>query len=82
MSDTIPFHINVDLHEKVKAEASRQNVSVDRLIINAVELYLETEKERVWRVGFEAMGRDPDTNNVDYLLSAGREVVFHDIRSE
>lgn len=38
----------------------------------------EADKDREWRAGFEAMGSDPDTNDVDYLLPAAREVVFSD----
>ena len=34
------------------------------------------EKEEEWRAGFEAMGRDPDTNSVEYALHAAREVLF------
>ena len=36
----------------------------------------EMEKEQEWRVGFEAMGRDPDTNNVEYALPAAREILL------
>ena len=36
---------------------------------------LAQEKERVWREGFEAMGRDPDMD-VEYMLPAAREVLF------
>jgi len=32
--------------------------------------------EQEWRAGFEAMGRDPDTNSVEYALHAAREVLF------
>ncbi len=37
-----------------------------------------TGLEELWRVGFEAMGHDPDTNSVEYMLPAAREVIFAD----
>ena len=78
MPTTAVFQVRVDpaLGEKVKAEASRQNISANRVWINAINLLLKTEKEREWREGFEAMGLDPDCNNVEYMLPAAREVVF------
>ena len=34
------------------------------------------EKEEEWQVGFEATGRDTDTNSAEYALPAAREVLF------
>ena len=34
-----------------------------------------SEREREWRDGFEAMGRDKDTNSVEYMLPAAWEVL-------
>ena len=34
------------------------------------------EKEEDGQVGFEAMGRNPDTNSAEYALPAAREVLF------
>ncbi|MEO7717391.1 MAG: hypothetical protein ABIY70_14420 [Capsulimonas sp.] len=78
MSEAVQFRIAPILSEKIREQANRQNISVDQLLVSAVNLYLKTEKVREWSAGFEAMGRNPDTNNVDYLLAAGREVVFRD----
>ena len=36
------------------------------------------ELEELWRLGFEAMGYDPDTSSVEYMLPAAREVIFAD----
>ena len=33
-------------------------------------------KEQEWQTGFEAMGSDPDVNNVEYALFAAQEVLF------
>jgi len=33
------------------------------------------EKEEQWRAGFEAMGRDPDTNSAEYAPPAALEVL-------
>ncbi|MEO7717388.1 MAG: toxin-antitoxin system HicB family antitoxin [Capsulimonas sp.] len=76
MPATIQLRVEPALNEKIKAQAARQNISANKLLINAINLYLEAEKEREWREGFEAMGRDPDTNNVDFMLPAAREVVL------
>ena len=38
----------------------------------------DREREQEWQAGFEAMGRDPDTNSVEYTLPAAREVLFED----
>lgn len=35
----------------------------------------EAERVRDWREGFEAMGRDSDTNSVEYMLPVAREVL-------
>jgi hypothetical protein len=36
----------------------------------------ENAKEQEWQAGFEAMGSDPDVNNVEYMLFAAQEVLF------
>lgn len=68
------------LLQEIKTRASQKRVSANRFVVEAVKAVLrseeEKEKEREWRAGFEAMGRDPDTNNVEYMLPAGREVLF------
>lgn len=33
-------------------------------------------KKQEWQAGFEAMGNDPDVNNVEYMLFAAQEVLF------
>ena len=37
---------------------------------------LREAREQEWRAGFEAMGSDPDVNNVEYMLFAAQEVLF------
>ena len=68
--------------QEIKARASQRQVSANRFVVEAVRAILksekEKEKEQEWRAGFEAMGRDPDTNNVEYALPAAREVLFGD----
>ena len=39
-------------------------------------LSMDILTEQEWRAGFEAMGRDPDTNDVEYMIPAAREVLF------
>ncbi len=69
-----------DLLREVEEIASKRQVSANRFLVEAIRQMLEQEKklekEREWREGFEAMGRDPDTNNVEYMLPAAREVLF------
>ena len=71
-----------DLVQEIKTRAGQQQVSANRFVVEAVKTVLrseqEKEKEQEWRAGFEAMGRDPDTNNVEYALPAAREVLFGD----
>ena len=51
-------------------EATRRlEADVLRLLINAF-------REQEWRAGFEAMGADSDTNTVEYMIPAAREVLF------
>jgi len=68
------------LLQEIKTRASQRQVSANRFVVEAVKAVLrseeEKEKEQEWRAGFEAMGRDPDTNNVEYALPAAREVLF------
>ena len=66
--------------QEIKARASQRQVSANRFVVEAVKAVIrsekEKEKEQEWRAGFEAMGRDPDTNDVEYALPAAREVMF------
>lgn len=68
------------LLQEIKARASQRQVSANRFVVEAVKAVIwpekEKEKEQEWRAGFEAMGRDPDTNDVEYALPAAREVMF------
>lgn len=68
------------LLREIKSRASQRQISANRFVVEAVQAVLrseaEKEKEQEWRAGFEAMGRDPDTNNVEYALPAAREVLF------
>lgn len=68
------------LLQEIKARATQQQISANRFVVQAVRAVLESErekeKEKEWRAGFEAMGRDPDTNDVEYALPAAREVLF------
>ena len=70
------------LLREIKARASQRQISANRFVVEAVQAALrseqEKEKEQEWQAGFEAMGRDPDTNNVEYALPAAREVLFGD----
>ena len=45
-------------------------------------LSMDLLKEQEWREGFEAMGHDPDVNDVEYMLPAAREVLFADAAQE
>lgn len=64
-----------ELLQQVKEVAARRRVSANRYLVDAVKARLALEKEQEWREGFEAMGRDPDTD-VEYMLPAAREVIF------
>ena len=68
------------LLQEIKDRANRRHVSANRFVIDAVRAALkaeqEQEREQEWRTGFEAMGRDADTNSAEYALPAVREVLF------
>ena len=76
------FQLRTDpeLLQEIKSRASERHVSANRFVVEAVRAALRAEKEQEraqeWRAGFEAMGRDLDTNNVEYALPAVREVLF------
>lgn len=80
-SPTAVFQLRADhaLLQEVKALAARRRISANRLLVDVIRASLQTEKdreqEREWREGFEAMGRDPDTNSAEYALPAAREVL-------
>lgn len=44
--------------------------------LSAEDEVLRKAKEQEWQAGFEAMGNDPDVNDVEYMLPAAREVIF------
>ena len=66
--------------DEIKARAGQRRVSANRFVVEAVRAALraekEQEREQEWRAGFEAMGRDMETNDVEYALPAAREVLF------
>jgi len=63
-----------DLLREVKGLASRRRVSANRFVVDAIKTALERAKEQEWREGFEAMGRDPDCNSVEFMLPAASEI--------
>lgn len=75
---TAVFQLRADdqLLREVKELAEKRRVSANRFLVEAIKETLQREKEREWQAGFEAMGKDPDVNNVEYMLPAGREVIF------
>jgi hypothetical protein len=52
-------------------------MEADALQLDDENELLEKTKEQEWQAGFEAMGSDPDVNNVEYMLFAAQEVVFY-----
>jgi hypothetical protein len=67
-----------ELLERVTAAARRSGVSVNDFILSAIESKLQFERDQEWREGFEAMGRDSDVSDVEYLMPAAWEVVLGD----
>ena len=76
-ASTSVFQLRADqeLLQQVKDVAARRKVSANRYLVDTIKARLAMEKEQEWKEGFEAMGRDPDMD-VEYLLPAGREVIF------
>lgn len=64
--------------QEVKEAAQRRNISANRYILSAIEARLKAERDQQWREGFEAMGRDAEASDVEYLLPAAREVALGD----
>ena len=79
---TAVFQLRADdqLLQEVKELAGKRQISANRFLVEVIETTLKREKvlekEREWREGFEAMGHDPDVNDVEYALPAQREVIF------
>jgi hypothetical protein len=53
-------------------------MEADALQLDDENELLEKTKEQEWQAGFEAMGSDPDVNNVEYMLFAAQEVLLDD----
>lgn len=70
------FQLQADegLLQQVRELAAKYHVSVNRYVIDSIKANLAKEKEREWREGFEAMGRDADVD-AEYMLPAAREVI-------
>lgn len=66
------FQLRADpeLLREVKGRATPHGVSANRFVVEAIPSALEREKEEERREGFEAMGRDPDTSSVEFMLPA------------
>jgi hypothetical protein len=77
-STTVSFQVTVEpeLYQEIKWHSESRHMSPNRLLVEAVEFYLRAEKEREWREGFEAMGRDPEACDVEYMMPAARDVVL------
>ncbi len=75
---SLQLRVDETLGARIKSEAARHNVSANKWLIDAINQRLETEEALAWREGFEAMGRDPDCNDVEYAIYAQAEVVFGD----
>ena len=75
---TVNLRIEADVLEGVKEAANKRNVSANRFIVSAIEAKLQAERDQEWREGFEAMGRDADSSDVEYLMPAAREVFLGD----
>jgi len=71
------FQLRADqeLLRQIKDLAAKSNVSANRYLVDAIKEKVAKEKEQEWKLGFEAMGRDPDMD-AEYMLFAGHEVVF------
>jgi post-segregation antitoxin (ccd killing protein) len=65
MLTTIQLDVDQDCQDKIVAHAARRGISAAQFVLAAIRHRLESETETEWREGFEAMGRDPDTNNID-----------------
>jgi hypothetical protein len=78
MPTTFPLRIDSTLTEKIKKQAAAKKMSANKYLIEVINSHFETEKEKEWREGFEAMGRDPDVNDVEFALPAAREIIFGD----
>jgi post-segregation antitoxin (ccd killing protein) len=75
---TLNVRLDPDTLQDVKKAASRHNMSANSFILTAIDAQLKAERDREWREGFEAMGRDPESSDVEYMLPAAREVVLGD----
>lgn len=78
MTKTLNVRIEPDVLKEVKKAAARRKMSANRFIVSAINAQLKAERDREWREGFEAMGRDSELNDVEYMIHAAREVVLGD----
>lgn len=75
---TLNLRIEPGVLQEVKDAAQRHKVSANKYIVSAIEAMLKAERDREWREGFEAMGRDAEASDVEYLMPAAREVILGD----
>ena len=73
---TFQLRADQELLSEMKIVANQRHISANRFLVEAILEALKRDKEQEWRTGFEAMGRDADTNDVEYLLPAASEVVL------
>ena len=75
---TLNLRIEPETLQEVKDAASRHNMSANRFIVSAIQAMLKAERDRLWREGFEAMGRDTEASDAEYMIAAAREVILAD----
>ena len=72
----IPLRLERGLARSVQTLATSKGMSVNKLITEAMEQYIQAETDRAWRESFEAMSLDPECVDVEYAIHAQSEVAL------
>jgi hypothetical protein len=68
--------MDTEYAKKVSREATRKGISMNKLFIEAMDVYLQAEQDKAWAASFEAMADDPDATDVSYAIYAQAEVML------
>lgn len=73
---TIPIRLDAVYAEKISKEAKRKGISINKLFLEAMDIYIKSEQDKEWAASFEAMADDPDVTDVSYARFSQSEVML------
>lgn len=74
---TLSLRLSSELYTQAQALAESQHVSLNNLLVQALQKLLKENREREIERGFAMLADDPDSN-VEYAIHAQAEVMLAD----